>query len=330
MSVHTSRTSDHQGQPPCEESPLPAECAVGSSVEHHWRDSAGAAQICFAAWVGLVANLALFAVKLAAGLVGHSEAVVADAIHSASDIVTDVAVILGVRYWTAPADDRHPHGHRRIETLVTVAIGLSLAAVALGVGWNAVAGLGEGKSVVPSGVALYAALLSIVVKEMLYRWTLRVARKAGSSALEANAWHHRSDALSSFPAAAAVGVAMIFPNLAFVDLVGAIVVCHFILFAAWRIVRPCVSELADEAAPADQQVRIEALALAVNGVLAAHALRTRYVGSKLAVDLHVEVDGSLSVTQGFELAKAVRLQLLQHGPDVADVMVLVEPFQSGH
>lgn len=276
-------------------------------------------------WVGLVCNLILALAKAVAGIVGHSQAVLADAFHSLTDSVTDIAVILGVRYWSAPADENHPHGHGRIETLVTVIIGLTVGAVAVGIGVDAIRGLQEGSGTTPSGIALGVALVSIVVKEILYRWTARVGREVRSPALEANAWHHRSDAISSIPAALAVGFAMIHPEWVVVDQVGAIVVGLLILQAAWRILRPAVDQLIDAGAPAADRRRIEELALEVDGVEAAHAVRTRYVGSDLAVDLHVEVDGGLSVAEGHEIAKAVRQKLVDQGPAVADAIVQVEP-----
>lgn len=286
-----------------------------------------AARIRRAAWVGFVANFTLSALKLAAGIFGHSAAVIADAVHSITDLVTDLALILGVKFWSAPADERHPHGHGRIETLVTVGIGLSLGIVGLSLGWDAVTGISVGhtRTEGPSGIALGAALISIIFKEWLYRWTLAIGWKENSQALVANAWHHRSDALSSMPAAIAVCITMFKPNWLFVDDIGAIVVCHFILVAAWHIVKPALAQLIDEGAPEDQRAEIEKLALAVDGVRDAHALRTRFVGAELAVDLHVEVDPSLSVGDGYAIAEAVRLQLLENGPRVGDVLVQIEP-----
>jgi cation diffusion facilitator family transporter len=276
-------------------------------------------------WVGLLCNLALAAGKAAAGIAGHSQAVLADALHSLTDSVTDVAVILGVKYWTAPADEDHPHGHGRIETLITVAIGLVVGAVAIGMGVHAIRGLRSEALMVPSGVALGVALASIVIKEVLYQWTARVGREVKSPALVANAWHHRSDAISSIPAAVAVGVALIDPEWAVVDRVGAVVVCLLILQASWRILRPALDQLVDAGAPAAARRRIEELALEVDGVEDAHAVRTRYVGSELAVDLHVEVDGGLSVGEGHSIAVAVRRKLLEDGPDVTDAVVQIEP-----
>lgn len=276
-------------------------------------------------WVGLLCNLVLAAAKAAAGILGHSQALLADALHSLSDSVTDIAVILGVRYWTAPADEDHPHGHGRIETLITVVIGLAIGVVAIGMGTEAIRGLRDGPGVAPTGIALVVALISIVVKEILYRWTARVGREVRSPALVANAWHHRSDAISSIPAAIAVAVTLIDPEWAVVDRVGAVVVCLLILQASWRILRPAVDQLIDAGAPAADRRRIEKLALRVDGVEAAHAVRTRYVGADLAVDLHVEVDGRLSVAEGHSIAVAVRRKLLEEGPNVNDALVQIEP-----
>ena len=291
--------------------------------------SSAADRIWFVGWIGLFTNLALAAIKMTAGVLGHSHAVVADAIHSLSDVATDVALLAGVRFWSKPADERHPHGHQRIETLVTVLIGVSLGAVALGLMWDAVVGGHSRAILTPTPVALAAALLSIVVKEALFRWTAAEGRKVDSPALIANAWHHRSDSLSSVPAAASVAVAVVVPALAFVDRIGALVVCVFILFAAKRILAPALSELIDTGAPREDRRRLRQLALGVEGVQDAHEIRTRYVGPNLAVDLHVEVDAGLSVEEGHAIGEAVRQRLLDDGPKVADVLVHVEPHGDG-
>ena len=276
-------------------------------------------------WVGLFINLLLAAAKAAAGIFGHSQAVLADALHSLTDSITDIAVILGVRYWTAPADEDHPHGHGRIETLITVVIGLAVGAVAVGMGAQAIRGLRHDPGTTPTAIALGTALFSIAVKEVLYRWTAKVGREVRSPALEANAWHHRSDAISSIPAAVAVAVTLIDPGWAVVDRVGAVVVCLLILQASWRILRPAIDQLIDAAAPASERGRIEELAMQVDGVESAHAVRTRYVGADLAVDLHVEIDGGLSVGEGHTIALAVRRKLIEEGPNVVDALVQIEP-----
>ena len=281
-----------------------------------------------ATWVGLVANVVLAAGKVAAGVIGGSAAVVADGVHSISDLVTDLALLVGTHFWDQPPDEQHPHGHRRIETLVTAGIGFSLAAVGIGMGWRAITHFQEPRLVPTTSIALVAALVSVVVKEWLFRWTRVQGQLADSPALLANAWHHRSDAFSSVPAVLAVATEMVFPNLVWVDRLGVLAICVFILVAAWGIFHPALQQLVDAGAPPEIQARLDSLALEVDGVRAAHALRTRYTGPKLAVDLHIEVDGDLTVVEGFEIARAVKKHLLARGPSVGDVVIQVEPVKN--
>jgi cation diffusion facilitator family transporter len=257
--------------------------------------------------------------------VGHSQAVVADAAHSLSDAGTDVAILVGAHYWSAPADAEHPHGHRRIETLLTVGISTALAAVAVGLGYNALVTLKEGHAVPPGWVAFWAAVASIACKELLYRWCAAVGRRIGSRAVVANAWHHRSDGLSSIPAALAVAGARISSAWSFLDHVGAVVVSVIILQAVWRIGWPAAMELVDAGAPRQTRRRLREIALSTPSVLAVHAVRTRYVGPGLEVDLHVMVDGEASVRQGHAVSEEVKRRLLEEGPDVVDVVVHMEP-----
>jgi len=278
-----------------------------------------------ATFVGLVANVLLAAAKIGAGVFGRAEVLIADGIHSISDLVTDVALLLGTLFWERPPDEDHPHGHRRIETLITLGIGLSLAVVGLSMGIDAVLHFFSSRSSHASPIALAAALVSVVVKEWLYHWTHRRAREAGSPALEANAWHHRSDAFSSIPAVLAVGTEIIWPRFGWIDRVGVLIVCVFILKAAWGIFHPALQQLADAGAPPPVQAELAAMALGVEGVLSAHALRTRYLGPLLAVDLHIEVDGDLTVREAWRIARKVRELLTEKGPGVADVMVQIEP-----
>ncbi len=280
-------------------------------------------------WAGLVGNVFLAAVKFLAGVVGRSQAVTADAVHSLSDTTTDLAILVGVRYWSAPADECHPHGHHRIETVVTVGIGFSLAAAALFLGYTALRSLREADHTTPGSIALVAALISIAGKEGLYRWTLAVGRRVKSSAMVANAWHHRSDALSSLPVAVTVGACLVDERWAFLDHVGAACVSLFILGAAWKIVRPALGELVDTAAPEEVRRRVTEIALETKGVKEVHAVRTRYAGSQLRVDLHVLVDAEMTVREGHEISGAVKHRLLAYGPDVIDVVVHLEPYGPG-
>jgi cation diffusion facilitator family transporter len=277
--------------------------------------------------IGLVVNVALSALKLAAGMVGNSQAVVADAVHSLSDTVTDVAVLVGVKFWSKPPDECHPYGHRRIEFLVTIFIGLLLAVVALGLSYNALSTLHQAHSRPPGVIAFFAAALSIFVKEGLYRWTIAVGREIKSTALIANAWHHRSDGLSSIPAALAVAGAALVPGLTFLDHLGAIVVSMFILQAAWKIVRPSVEQLVDRGAPEEICRGIEQLARATPGVQEVHAIRTRHIGSGIEVDLHVLVDPALTVEEGHRISEEVKRRLIEYVSDVVDVVVHLEPYE---
>jgi len=281
-------------------------------------------------WIGLAANLLLCAAKFACGIAGKSQALVADAVHSLSDCSTDVAVLVGIPYWSAPADKGHPHGHRRIETAVTASIAIVLAGVGAGLVWKALTTLREHHESAPGLIALFAALASIFVKEALYRWTNSVGKRTRSPALIANAWHHRSDSLSSIPVVLAVAGARIGPSWWFLDHVGAVVVSVFIFGAAWKIGWPALKQLVDAGAPEKAREQIRQIALGVEQVCHIHAVRTRYMGDGLAVDLHVKVDGGLTVREGHDISEEVKRRLLDRGPDLVDVVVHLEPCDQEH
>jgi cation diffusion facilitator family transporter len=274
---------------------------------------------------GLAVNLLLSALKFVLGVLGRSQAVVADAVHSLSDMVSDLLVLVGLRFWTAPADENHPYGHHRIETIITLVIGGLLAAAAAGIGWSAVRRLGVPAECPPLAVALLGPLVSIVSKEILFRRTRIVGQNLHSSALIANAWHHRSDALSSIPALIAVAAASLNPAWAFLDSVGALIVALLILKVAWEIASPALSELTERGADADDVKEIDRLTRTVPGVCCVHRIRTRRMGAGWFVDLHVLVDGNLPVRRGHDIATAVQYRLFEDGPAVADVTVHIEP-----
>lgn len=274
---------------------------------------------------GLGVNLALAALKFVLGIAGHSQAVTADAVHSLSDMSTDLLVLIGLRYWSAPADEKHPYGHQRIETFVTLAISLILVAVAAGLGWSAIRRLGTPVDCPPLTVALLGPLVSMVAKEILYRRTRAAGRRIHSPALIANAWHHRSDALSSIPALAAVTAASLSPHWAFLDPVGALIVALLIMKVAWDIASPALKELTERGADHEDVRAIAQLARSADGVCSVHRIRTRRLGAGWFVDLHILVDGSMTVRSGHDIATCVQNRLLEDGPDVADVTVHVEP-----
>ena len=277
---------------------------------------------------GMMVNVALSALKAASGWLAGSQALLADAVHSASDLVTDVAVLMGVRYWTAPADEEHPYGHGKIQAVVAAAIGLVLVAVAFGIGRTALqrllAAADGNEPSAPAAFAFWIAVVSLVAKEAVYRWTRAVARRFRSSALEANAWHHRSDAISSIPVALALAVSYFVPSLAWVDSLGALVVAVFILKAAWDVVKPAVEELTDAEMPG-KSAEVARIALRVKGVKGCHRVRTRRYGGVFQADPHVQVARTLSVVEGHAIGHAVRDAIRAAGIDVVDAVVHVEP-----
>lgn len=277
-------------------------------------------------WIGLAVNLFLAALKFVAGFLGNSQAVIADAVHSLSDVGTDLAVIFGVKYWSAPADEDHPYGHWRIETIVTAVIGISLMMVAIGIGYNSLATMQDMHLKQPGWIAIASVAVSIVLKEWLYHWTIAVGRRTKSSALIANAWHHRSDALSSILALIAVVAATIHPSLAFVDHVGALIVAIIILKVSWGILKSAFSELTDRGAPHKDREKIKSIAMDVNGVQHVHAVRTRKMGAGIFVDLHILVDGDMSVRKGHRISHEVKRELIEKGPEIQDAVVHLEPY----
>ena len=279
----------------------------------------------FVTVVGMTLNIVLSIAKAAGGVLFHSQALLADAVHSMSDLVTDLAVIFGVKYWSAPPDRQHPYGHGRIETLVSAFIGIALAAVAVGLAWEAIGTIRHGSEHGPAGFAFAIAVFSIISKEVLFRWTRAKARQVHSSAMEANAWHHRSDAISSIPAALAIAVAYFFPKLQFIDPVGAILVSFFVLYAAWTIVRPTLQELSETGVSREEQAKIYRMATSLPGILGAHALRTRNTGGAIWADIHIIVDPDMTVREGHDLSHQVRDLLVNSDLNIVDVVVHLEP-----
>lgn len=277
-------------------------------------------------WVGLGWNVVLTIAKFVGGFVGGSQALVADAIHSASDFVTDVAVIVGSHFWNSPPDAEHPYGHRRFETLITIAIGIAVCAVGVGLGYNAVLALLSGEGSHPEILAAVMAFLSIIVKEALFRYTRAAGRKIRSQALEANAWHHRSDAYSSIPVLIAVVAAIAFPQLWFADSVGALIVAFFILHSGYEIAWPGIHQVADRGACAEISEKLKKVALSHPQVMSIHGLRTRYVGSDLHIDLHIVVNAEMPLRLAHDTAEEVEQMLIDSGENVVDALVHVDPF----
>ena len=283
-------------------------------------------------WVGVLVNVFLTGFKFFAGIVGHSSVLIADAVHSLSDLITDFAILFGMRYWNRPADQDHPYGHAKIETLVTLFIGFVLAVVGISLLIEAVRLLsnilsGYPPENSPGVLPLIAALVCIALKEWLYHATVKVGMTTKSSATIANAWHHRSDAISSIPAVFAVGACLILGDkYVFLDPVGTVVVSLMIIHVAWTIMRPTFAALLDSGASELQCKAIAEEILSFTEIKDLHKLRTRYIGpTGLVVDVHVHVDPTMPVTESHSLSHQIKRKLLQSGDNIIDVFVHIEP-----
>jgi len=273
--------------------------------------------------VGLRVNLGLTAVKFGVGLVTGSMALVADGVHSLSDLVTDLVVLGGLRISRRPADSSHAYGHGKFETLATAVVALALFGAGGWIAGEAAVALAQGAVSVPGAAVAGVAAVSVVAKEWLFRATRQAARELRSSSLEANAWHHRSDALSSV----AVLVGGITASLGFVqgDQVAAIAVAILIAWAAVGILRGALYELAEGALPPEDQLKVTQAIASVAGVRSWHMLRTRSSGRGAFVDVHIQVDPEMSVADSHAIASEVEEAVRQALGRAASVVVHVEP-----
>ncbi|MBR5069880.1 MAG: cation transporter [Bacteroidales bacterium] len=280
--------------------------------------------------VGGAVNVVLLVFKFVAGIVGHSAAMVADAVHSLSDFVTDVIVLVFVHISGKPRDKGHDYGHGKYETLALTIIGVSLLAVALGILYGGVmkivAWINGAELLPPGKLALWAALLSVVLKEATYRYSIRKARELESQAVEANAWHHRSDALSSIGTAVGIGGAIFLgQSWTVLDPVASIIVGLFIVKVSYNLLRDGIGDLMEQSLPEDVEAEILRLAASVPGVMEPHDLRTRRIGNHYAIELHLLVDGDLPLRDAHDKASQVEnLLRSRFGPET-HVAVHVEP-----
>ena len=272
-------------------------------------------------WIGSLVNFLLMAFKFVAGIVGHSSALVADAVHSLSDFATDIVVIVFVRISGKPEDEDHRYGHGKYETLATAIIGLALFAVGIGLlvgGATKVADVINGAILpAPSMIALIAAAVSIVSKEILYRYTVRVGKNLNSQAVVANAWHHRSDAFSSIGTLVGVGGAIFLgEKWRVLDPIAAIVVSTFIIKVAFDLIKPCIDELLERSLPAETEKQILDIITSFPEVSSPHHLRTRRIGNHIAIEVHIRMDGQISLEDAHTVATEVERCLKEEfGPD---------------
>ena len=280
--------------------------------------------------VGSAGNVALLAFKFAAGVLGHSSAMIADAIHSLSDFITDVVLLAFVHMSAKPQDEDHDYGHGKYETFATLIIGLAIMAAATGIIISGVDKLvdwvGGGQLAAPGWLALAAALLSIVVKEVMYRYTVRRGKALDSPALVANAWHHRSDALSSIGAAVGIGGAILLGNRwTVLDPLASVVVGLMLLKVAIGLLRSSVGELTEHSLSSEVEKEIEDIICSYPDVSDPHNLRTRRIGNRFAIEVHVRMDGNTTLTAAHNRATAIEQRIRQRFGKQTHISIHMEP-----
>ena len=264
--------------------------------------------------IGSIANFLLVLLKFVAGFIGNSAAMIADAVHSLSDFVTDVIVIVFVRFAHKPKDELYAYGYGKYETLATAIIGVLLFIVGSGIlwdgGWKIYHYFADGTLPEPHIIAFYMALVSIAVKELLYRYTAAVGRAVKSQVVVANAWHHRSDAMSSIGTAVGIGGAIFFGDgFEILDPVAAIVVSFFIMKVAIQLIIPSLGELLEKSLPEEVQEQIRQIILSYPGVSEPHHLRTRRIGNTYAIDVHLRMDGDMPLRIAHDHVSAIERKI---------------------
>lgn len=282
--------------------------------------------------VGSAGNVALLTFKFIAGFLGHSSAMIADAVHSLSDFVTDLVVLVFVSISAKPQDQSHDYGHGKFETIATFLIGLALIGAATGIivsgGMKLIAWWGGDELEAPGWIALWAALLSIAVKELLYQYTARKGRQLDSQVMIANAWHHRSDSLSSIGAAIGIGGAIwLGQRWTVLDPLASIVVGLMLVRVAWELLKTSIAELTECSLPAETEQEIEQIIQSFADVQEPHNLRTRRIGNRIAIEAHVRMDGSLPLQIVHERATSIEHKLKERFGTKTHVTLHMEPIK---
>ena len=281
-------------------------------------------------WIGSIVNFLLLVFKFIAGILGHSSALVADAVHSLSDFVTDIVVIVFVKISGKPEDEDHKYGHGKYETLATAIIGLALFAVGIGLlvnGARKVSDVLHGALLhAPSIIALIAAGVSILSKEILYRYTVRVGKHLDSQAVIANAWHHRSDAFSSIGTFIGIGGAICLgEKWRILDPIAAIAVSAFIIKVAAELIKPCIDELLERSLPAETEKRILEIIGSFPEISSPHHLRTRRIGNHIAIEVHIRMEGQTTLQEAHAIATDVENRLKEEFGAETHIGIHMEP-----
>ena len=278
-----------------------------------------------ATWIGAGVNVALVVLKLWVGIISRSQALIADGVHSLSDLFSDFVVMLGLKWGRQAEDADHPYGHARIETISSMIVGLILLAVGLGIVYNAILSIYYHIPSEAGLLAICAAAIAILVKELLFWYTLRIGKRLKSLALIGNAWHHRTDALSSIAVLLGVGAVYVNPDWYLADSYAALLVTFFIVKIAINLIWSAFKELADTAPDRNVLEKLTRHAAGIEGVRQVHDMRARHSGSQIFVELHIVVDPDLTVRQGHEISRHVKHRLMDDFPDVTRVITHIDP-----
>jgi cation diffusion facilitator family transporter len=277
-----------------------------------------------ASYVGAAINVFQTVIKISFGILGQSAALIADGIHSLSDLLSDLLVIIAVKLGSREADYEHPYGHRRFETIATVILGVSLVVIGGGITWSVMNRMAHPEHLpVPNLIGMGIAALSIFINEGLYQYTKRIARKTRSKLLLANAWHQRSDAISSIVVLFGIGAVILGYPLA--DAIAAIVVALMVAKIGLNLVLESIKELVDTSLPPKLVAEIRKAIMSIDGVEGIHLLRTRQMGEDALIDAHIIVDPRITVSEGHSIGDTVRDELISRFDDIMDVLVHVDP-----
>ncbi len=272
----------------------------------------------------IIVNIVLGIFKIIAGILGKSSAMIADGIHTASDVITTIIVIIGLSIASKEADKDHPYGHEKFESAMAKLISMLLFATGLYLGYQGILALIQGEYTRPGNIALFAAALSIIVKEGMYHYTINAAHKIKSTSMEADAWHHRSDAFTSI--GTFLGILGAKFGLTFLDPLAAVIVSIFVMKVGVDLYLKSINELVDKSADSKTLEKIRTLTLSTEGVEEVRDLKTRVFGNRIFVDLEISVDRNLSVEEGHLIAENVHDSIEKNIPKVKHCMVHVEPF----
>lgn len=275
--------------------------------------------------VTVVINLLLSVLKLTAGIIAHSGAMISDAVHSASDVMSTFVVMIGVMLSSRKSDEEHPYGHERLECVVSIILAIMLAATGIGIGYSGFEKImGDAEALlIPGKMALAAAVISIVTKEWMYWYTRGAAKKINSGALMADAWHHRSDALSSIGAFIGIFGAMM--GLPILDPIASVVICFFIIKVAFDIFQDAVDKMVDKSGPEEMTVKLREVIGTQPGVMGIDDIKTRMFAAKLFVDVEIAADGDQTLTEAHRIAEHVHSMVEKEFPEVKHCMVHVNP-----